>query len=337
MNKKFALFFILMLLIITGALALYFVDKHVPMSPTDSGNIPGNMQNGGLFFEMDDKVYFSNAYDDGCLYSMNVDESKPKRITSMGCKYISGANGYLYFYMDSTSKSSKVTGLGAASKQYGIYRCKTSGRDQVCLVRDFCGETQLCGEYLYYQIKTANGGTLNKIKCNKTDNAKVADELISPLCYDNGTIYYTGVTNDHDIHALLTRDGDMSVPVVSGFYFFPVVQDGYLYYLNGTSNYSLWRTNLTTGEQQLVTSDRCDCFTMDRNYIYYSYSNAMNPSLRRCDLDGGNKLILFEGVVNSINVTSRYIYFKQFGNDNVYYHIPVDLSSPASPFTVISN
>jgi hypothetical protein len=129
----------------------------------------------------------------------------------------------------------------------------------------------------------------------------------------------------------------MSVPVVSGFYFFPVVQDGYLYYLNGTSNYSLWRTNLTTGEQQLVTSDRCDCFTMDRNYIYYSYSNAMNPSLRRCDLDGGNKLVLFEGVVNSINITSRYIYFKQFGNDNMYYHIPVDLSSPASPFTVISN
>ena len=49
-----------MLLVITGALALYFVDKHVPMSPTDSGNIPGNMQNGGLFFEMDGKVYFSN-------------------------------------------------------------------------------------------------------------------------------------------------------------------------------------------------------------------------------------------------------------------------------------
>ena len=70
MNKKFAVFFILMLLIISGALTLYFIDKHVPMSPTDSGNIPGNMQNGGLFFEMDGKVYFSNAYDDGCLYSM---------------------------------------------------------------------------------------------------------------------------------------------------------------------------------------------------------------------------------------------------------------------------
>ena len=63
----------------------------------------------------------------------------------------------------------------------------------------------------------------------------------------------------------------------------------------------------------------------------------MNPSLRRCDLDGSNKVVLFEGVVNSINVTSRYIYFKQFGNDEVYFHIPVDLSAPASTFTVITD
>ena len=186
-------------------------------------------------------------------------------------------------------------------------------------------------------IKDANGGTLHKIKCNKKDNTQVADELISPMCYDNGIIYYTGVSNDHDIHALHTKDGDITTPVISGFYFFPVVKDGYLYYLNGTSNYSLWRTNLTNGEQQLVTSDRCDCFTIDNNHIYYSYSNAMNPSLRRCDLDGGNKVVLFEGVVNSINVTSRYVYFKVFGDDNTYFHIPVDLSAPASAFTVIAN
>ena len=212
-----------------------------------------------------------------------------------------------------------------------------SSEISVVRVRDFCGETQLCGEYLYYQIKDANGGTLHKIKCNKKDNTQVADELISPMCYDNGIIYYTGVSNDHDIHALHTKDGDITTPVISGFYFFPVVKDGYLYYLNGTSNYSLWRTNLTNGEQQLVTSDRCDCFTIDNNHIYYSYSNAMNPSLRRCDLDGGNKVVLFEGVVNSINVTSRYVYFKVFGDDNTYFHIPVDLSAPASTFTVISN
>ena len=67
MNRKYLLFFALILTIVAGTLTLYFLDKRVPMSPLNHGNIPGNMQNGGLFFEMDGKVYFSNASDDGCL------------------------------------------------------------------------------------------------------------------------------------------------------------------------------------------------------------------------------------------------------------------------------
>lgn len=333
MNKKALLLFIIMFLVLGTTLTLYFIGKRVPMDPSNSGNSSGNLQNGGLFFEMDDKVYFANASDYNCLYSMNVDETKPKRLTTMGAKYISGADGFLYFYMDSTNKSSKVSGLGAATNQFGLYRCRTNGQDQTCLVRDFCGEVQLCGEYLYYQIKT-NGGSLHKIKCNKTDDTLVAQQLISPLCYDNGTIYFTGISSDHNIHVMNTRAGDTENSAIAGNYFFPAVQDGYLYYLNGDSNYSIWRTNLSTGEQQLVTSDRVDCFTLDRNYIYYSFSNAETPSLRRCNLDGSDKLVLYDGIVNSINVTSRYIYFKVFGTEDVYFHMPVDLSAPAEPFSV---
>lgn len=334
MNKTAILFFSIIALVVVGAMSLYLWDKHVPMDASNHGNTPGNLQNGGYFFEMDGKVFFANASDNYCLYSMNPDESKPKRLTNMGTKYISGADGFLYFYMDSTKKSSNVTGLGSATNQYGIYRCRTSGRDQNCLVRDFCGEVQLCGEYLYYQIKTS--GTLNKIKCNHTGQEKVSDELISPLCYDNGVIYYSGVTADHNIHALYTNSGDMSTDFINGFYFYPAVQGGYIYYLNGESNYSIWRTNLATGEQSLVTSDRVDCFTLNGTHIYYSFSNADAPSLRRCDLDGGNKTILYEGVVNSINVTSQYVYFRLFGDDSLWYHMPIDASLPAQPFIVSS-
>ena len=331
MNKKAALFFLLMFVIIATTLTVYFISKRIPMSPLNHGNTAGNMQNKGLFFEMDGKVYFSNASDNGCLYSMNLDETGLKRLTTMGAKYISGADGFLYFYMDSTQKSSNVSGLGAATNQFGIYRCKVNGGDQTCLVRDFCGEVQLCGEYLYYQLKTG-GGSLCKMKCNKTKESTVAQELISPVCYDNGIIYYTGVNNDHNIHALFTENGDTEYTLIPGNFFFPVVQDGYIYYLNGPENYSLWRSNLSTGEQELVTSDRVDCFTMDRNYIYYSFSDPNSPSLRRCDVDGDNKLILHEGIVNSINLTSKYIYFKQYGNDELYWHMPVDLSRPAEAF-----
>ena len=332
MSKKAVLVFILILLLLTGAMTLYLLNKRVPMDPSNTGNIAGNLQNKGLFFEMDGKVYFANASDDNCLYSMNVDESQPKRLTTMGAKYISGADGFLYFYMDSTKKSSKVSGLGAATNQYGVYRCKADGSDQTCMVRDFCGELQLCGEYIYYQIKTEDG-SLHRIKCNKQDEGKVLDELVSPVCYYNGTIYYTGVSKDHNIHTLNTATGSEG-SFISGSLFFPVAQDGFLYYLNGADNYSLWRAVLSTGEQQRIVPGRIDCFTLDNQNIYYSYVGSDNPSLRRCNLDGSNSIVLYQGIVNSINITSQYVYFKDYADDQLYYHIPLNLSSQAQPFIV---
>ncbi len=335
MNKKFILVLIAILLAFAGFGTYYFLDKRVPLNPNAVGNSAGNLHNNGLFFEMDDKVYFANASDNNCLYIMNSDETSPKRLTTMGAKYINGADGFVYFYMDSTSRSSKVKGLGASTNQFGIYRCKSNGSNQTCLLRDFCGELQLCGEYLYFQLKT-DGGSLNKMKVNKTGLTQVTDELVSPFCYDNGYIFFTGVSQDHNLHYLDTRSGDIQSTFLDGNYFFPVVQDGYIYYMNGDSNYSIWRASLSTGEKELVTSDRADCFTMDHNYIYYSFSDASAPSLRRCNLDGSDRVILFNGITNSLNLTSKYLYFKIYGDDTLYYHMPLDGSSAPTPFIVSS-
>ena len=334
MGKKFVLVLSIILLLAAGGLTAYILSKQIPMDPSNHGNTAGNLQNSGLFFEMDGKVFFSNANDSNCLYSMNPDETKPKRLTTMGAKYINGADGYLYFYMDSTSKSGKVTGLGGATNQFGLYRCKTDGQKLTCLHRDFCGEVQLCGEYLYYQVKDAEGGTLNKIRCDKKDLTKVKDEMISPVCYDNGIIYYTGITGDHSIHTLNTGN-DSTATLFSGYMFYPVVQDGYLYYLNGDENYSIWRINLSNGVNEQITTDRCDCFTLNREHIYYAFSNAKSPALKMCDLNGGNTIVLYNGVVNSLNLTSRYLYFKLYGGDNQLYHMPLDMSSGPEAFFVI--
>ena len=334
MRVRTVIISILVILILAGIVVFNLMDQHVTMDPNDHGNSAGNLNNSGLFFEMDGKVYFSNSNDSNCLYSMNVDESKPKRLTSMGVKYISGAGNFLYFYMDSTKKSGKVTGLGSATNQFGIYRCKTSGRNQTCLKRDFCGELQLCGEYIYYQLKT-NGGSLEKMRVDQSDQVTVTTEFISPICYENGTIYYTGVVpNDHNIHTMNTKAGDATSTVVYGNYFFPVVNGSFVYYMNGDDEYRLYRTNLLNGEQEKITEDRVDCYTMDSNFIYYSTSVKNFESLRRCDMTGNGTIALFYGVTNSLNVTSKYLYFKVYGNDNVMYHIPLDGSAPASVFDV---
>ena len=331
MNKKFILVFIVIILAFAGFGTYYFLDKRVPLDPNAVGNSAGNLHNNGLFFEMDGKVYFANPADSNCLYSMDPNETNQKRITSMGVKYINGANGLLYFYMDSTKKSDKISGLGTVTNQYGIYRCKANGRNQTCLLRDLCGEVQLCGEYLYYQVNTGNG-SLEKIKVDQTNRSKVADEKISPVCYDNGTIYFTGVTADHNIHTLQPSAGDAISTILEGNYFYPVVQGDYIYYMNGDDNYSLWRANLASGDKQLVVGERIDCFTMNDNYIYYAFSDPNVPALKRCNLDGTDTMTLYDGVVNSINLSSKYVYFKVYGLDDVMYHMPLNGMSPASIF-----
>lgn len=332
MTKKTILVFVIIGLLIAFGMGAYVISERVPMDSTDIGNSAGNLHNNGLFFEMDGKVYFSNAMDNDCLYSMNPDETGLKRLTTMRSQYISGANGFLYFYMDSTKTAGKVTGLSVASNQHGIYRLKVRGNKQICLLRDFCGELQLCGEYIYYQSKT-DSGTLNKIKVDKTNKSKVADEMISPICYYDGRIYFTGVNNDHNIHVLDTKNNDLMMDFLNGHLFNPVITNGYLYFMNGDSDYNLWRYNLLSGRTEIVTSERLDCYTMDDRYIYYAYAGGPYSALKRCELDGSNPVVLYNGVVNSLNLTSQYLYFKVFGNDDLYYHYPLNGSAGVSVFT----
>ena len=88
------------------------------------------------------------------------------------------------------------------------------------------------------------------------------------------------------------------------------------------------------GGTEVVTTERLDCYTMDNNYIYYCYSNGLLSQLKRCDLDGGNQIVLYQGVVNDLNLTSKYLYFKVYGNDTVMYHYPLDGSAPASEVVI---
>lgn len=47
-----------------------------------TGNTAGNLYNGGLFCESEGVIYFSNLYDDGCLYSMLPDETDIKKLST---------------------------------------------------------------------------------------------------------------------------------------------------------------------------------------------------------------------------------------------------------------
>ncbi len=329
-NWKVLLFagIILLALILSGVISS--LSSKVPHNdPSVTGNTAGNLNNGGLFAEENGIVYFSNAYDNGCLYSMNADETDLKKLGSSQVNSINTAGDYLYYYMDTSNAG---TGLGFVVRTYGVYRSKTNGKDVTCLDRNAAVTMQLCGDYIYYQRYNNTDFTqLYKIKTDKSENSLVYDGIINPAACHNGIIYFNGTEDDHYLYTLDTATDTIST-VYQGNLWYPVWQDNYIYYMDVSSDYRLCRLSLADFTVEILTNDRVDSFNVGENYIYYQRNSTSQPALMRMELNGGNPEVVAEGNYRDINLTSSYAYFTAFGADTPVYHTPVNGPVSVSTF-----
>lgn len=311
---------VILILLTTLTLIKHFSGKIPSNDITVTGNTGGNLNNHGLFAESEGRVYFSNAYDGGRLYSMTTDESDLKCLTSSQVRSINVGGNYLYYYMDSSSGG---TGLGYVIRTFGIYRSKLDGSNIKCLDRQAAVTMQLIGDYLYYQRYNNTDYTkFYKIKTDKSEQTLVSDEIINPAAGHNGILYYNGTTRDHFLYAMDTRD-DSVTTLYQGNLWYPVYAQDYIYFMDVSSNYCLCRYSLSDQTVETLTTDRLDTFNVGSHYIYYQRSSD-SPALIRMELDGSSPEIVAEGVYTDINLTSSYAYFHAYGADTPVYHTPVN-------------
>lgn len=330
-NTKAILFSAILILVLVGLLIFsHFKAKIPPNDISATGNTAGNLNNGGLYCELDGKVYFSNAYDNGRMYSMNLDETDLQKITTSSASSINAAGNYLYYFMNSDEGG---TGLGYIIRTYGIFRSRLDGGDSTCLVRDGCVTMQLSGDYIYYQRYNNEDYTkFHKVKTDKSEDIRVSDMIINPAACYNGIIYFNGTEKDHYLYALDTRT-DTITTVFEGNLWYPVYQGNYIYYMDISSNYRLCRYSLADQAVEVLTQDRVDSFNVGNSYIYYQKNDADSPSLMRMRLDGTEPEIVAEGNYENINITSHYVYFNEFNNDVPVYHTPTDGAVNVTTFT----
>lgn len=326
-------------LLITGILlaamvAFYVISLLTSRIPSNNisvtGNTGGNLNNSGLFAQSEGKVYFSNAYDGGCLYSMNADETEITKLVNSRASYINVGGKYLYYYMDSSDGGD---GMGYVIPTRGVYRCKLNGRESKCLDRTAAVSMQLAGDYIYYQHYNNKDFTqLYKIKTDKTGKELVSDSVINPAACFDGIIYFNGTERDHYLYGLDTRT-DSIYTVYEGDLWFPVYHQGYIYYMDVSSNYRLCRYSLSANTVEILTGDRVDGFNVGDYGIYYQRNSAESPALMRMNLDGSNPEVVAEGNYENINLTSTYAYFNAFGEPTPVYHTPVSGPVDVTPFT----
>ncbi|MDD3205162.1 MAG: DUF5050 domain-containing protein [Lachnospiraceae bacterium] len=307
------------LVLILISIITFFPNK-MASNPADTvGNSAGNLNNKGLYCEKDGTVYFANAYDNGSLYSMNVDTSDMKKLSDAQVEFICVGGKFLYYYQTTSSSSS---GLGSLRSMHGVYRASVKGGHSICIDKSPVAAMNLIGDYLYYQhydVKTNT--TFYRVKTDKSNKLKLTDELINPACAINGTIYYNGVSKDHYLYSYDTAS-DTSSLIWDYDIWNPIVEGNMVYYMDVHNNYALCSYDMNTQQATTLTTDRIDYFNVINNVIFYQVSSETAPALMRMNTDGTNIELVAEGVFEGINVTSQYTYFNEYGST-----VPVYMTS----------
>lgn len=308
-----------MVLVLTFLVVVAILSRHVTMNPAGTiGNTAGNINNEGLFCEYEDTVYFSNPYDGGSLYAMDADENNIRKLNSANVCNILAGGKYLYYFQRGAHSEG---GIENVRSMKSFIRCDLKGKNATGITRDVVVSGQLVDNYLYLMTSTTEGPSFYKIRIDKKDKTVFEGVNINPACATNGTFYYSGTGSNHYLHAWDTAT-DHTYEIWRGNLWYPILEGDYVYYMDVSNDYRLCRYSLTGQHIEVLTQDRVDCFNVGNGYIYYQ-KNSDAPQLRCMRTDGTDNVPVADGYFTHINMTSRYVYFQVYGEEDAMYHCPI--------------
>lgn len=300
------------------------------------GSTAGNLLNGGLFCEYDNKIYFANSNDSDKLYSMDSNCTNFKRLTNCAVKQINAAGKYAYYsIVDSKKSASKKDNgssmIGIAKK--GLYRINKNGSDAVTLYSNFSGDLALSGNTVYYQhYDEEEGISLYGVKIDGKTGSCVLRSSISPASVKNNVLYYAEIDGNHNIYSynLKTKEKDL---IAEGNFGCVMLSGNFLYYLDLDKDYNVGRMNLDGSGQKILVNEHVSTFNVsnDQKYLYYQIDNAKDNGLYQMTLKNKKTQSILKGNFNSIHVTSNYVFFKEFDTE-LNYIFPVEKNPEASLF-----
>lgn len=322
MKKNLTTILVLLAFIIAaGGLMLmnYFEERIEPNPAGTVGNTAGNINNGGLFCEQDGMVYFANPADNNALYSMTVNEENKTKVYPGNVVNILAAGNYLYFFQKEPNASSN---LGNLRVTHAFYRTNLEGKDVTNLTGDVVVTAQLVNNSLYMLTSHEEGPSFYKMGTDKSDKTVLANYVVNPACAKDGVIYYNGTGSNHYLYALNTAT-DVQSELWKGNIWYPVLEGDYFYFLDVENDYRLCRFAYSQNVVEVLTEDRVECFNVGNGYIYYQCNSPSAPALKMMRTDGSDVTVIAEGNYTAIHMTSKYVYFKAFGEEAFWYHSPI--------------
>lgn len=289
-----------------------------------NGNTAGNLYNNGLFCEFEDVIYFSNPFDKGRLYQMDLDGENVKNLNKETVSHINAYGNYLYFSKNNqTSSSSTAVFRGTL---FSAMRSNLKGRNVVTLCPDYSGVLTMVGDSVYFQRyvntdKKQTKGSIYSVGIDGENLKEIIKEDINPAGVVGSYIYYTGVEKDHNIYRLNTVSNTSSL-IFEGNCYMCIPFGEYIYYLDAENNYALTRIKASSPEQpEIIVNRRVSTYNIDKNFLYFQIDENGKGQLCRMSLnnDSDDFEVIANGNYESINVTSNYIYFYQLNEKTDAY------------------
>ncbi len=325
---------IVVVLAVLFGLTFYTSTERIPSNPASaSGNLAGNLYNGGYFCEYEGEIYYSNASDNYHLYRIKADKSVEKE-NYTAVFSLNAYNGYLYYSKNSTKAGNHAYLSG---RPYGIYRINLKKDKVKCLTTQLCPYITLCGDYIVLQEYTNSSLYFSKIQIDKKGGMnRISDVGYRIACSEDGLIYYAEQNGNHNVYRYNPESNQTSL-AYSGDCYQPICIGNMLYYIDVGDGYKLKKVLLSGGEPQIISSEHCINYNTDGNVVYFEVENSPSGAfgLYRCDVNGENLVQISDQACKNINITSEYTYFAYFLNDSIWYRVPTQGEVLIEPFDIV--
>ncbi|MDF2538313.1 MAG: hypothetical protein K0S76_1334 [Herbinix sp.] len=317
--KRVLIFLIILTIIGTVAILLYTNNRTFFNEEDEVGNTSGNIYNGGLFCEQDGKIYFSNDFDDGCLYVMNSDCSNVKKIHKDKAVYINVDENYIY-YLRANNTRENNSGSLLMFNNTGIYRITQAGGNLKAITTNPGSFLTLKGNFLYFQRYDVGVGLyLHQYQIDGTKERLLIKDSVIPAAVEGNYLYYAGYSDNHNINQLNLSSFNSST-LLEGNMAYPIFHGNYIYYISLEDKYKLYRMNRDGSEPTLLVDERCSTYNITNSgkYLYYQVDHQEKSRICRMNLETLEEETLIDGNYKQIHVTEQYVFFKDFDNTETY-------------------
>lgn len=320
MRKKLIRILIIagIIIAVIGAV-IYQFSKHIHYNDTYvNGNTAGNLYNAGLFCENNGTVFFANPDDQNRLYSMDPNGKNLKKLNNDSVMYINADSNYVYYVRNNTKNNVDYSFFSYNNNS--LCRVARSGGDAVILDEAPCIYASLLGNYIYYlHYDTETATTLYRVKIDGKELEQVFPYYVFNCSTQGQYFYYNGMQNDSNVYQYDTSGKSSSLYYSCNAYKPIVTDDSDLFYMDASNNCALVHANPNSTEPVTLTTDSLDCYNVYGSYIFYQKYSKNHPSLCMIKTDGSGKEELASGTYTNINVTSYYIYFRDYDTGETLY------------------